>query len=261
MAVDEALLEACAGDPERTLPTLRLYGWDPPAVSLGRSQQEFPAGLAGPHTGVDLVRRPTGGGAVLHDRERTYAVVAPLDRPPFDRGVVETYRCISGLLLAALGRLGIEAEAPPAPGPPPRRREAPRSCFDAVSAHEIVAAGAKLVGSAQARRARAFLQHGSIPLVSDPDRVAGHLGALRSPERHGDLARVLGRQPSAEAVDAALVEAFESGLGIRLSPGQLSEREALRVAQLRCWKYDSASWTFEGRIGERERRYGPRLPA
>jgi lipoate-protein ligase A len=111
MALDEAILERAAASPVE--PTLRLYGWEPATLSLGSRQ---PA--RGSHDlawildhGCGLVRRPTGGRAVLHEHERTYAVVARLDEPPFDGGVVATYRTIAAALVRALEILGLPARA------------------------------------------------------------------------------------------------------------------------------------------------------
>jgi lipoate-protein ligase A len=262
MAVDEAILESYAGEARPPAPTLRLYSWSPAAVSLGRSQpaQRIDAARLR-REAIDLVRRPTGGGAVLHDHERTYAVIASLTQAPFDAGVVATYRAIAAALVRGLRSLGLAAVEEPAA---PRRGTGDRdvvSCFDVLSAHEIRVGAAKLVGSAQARRRRAVLQQGSIPLRSDPARVATLLGAVEAPDRHGDLLRAGGGAVDPARLDEALVEGFRAELGAGLVRSELSEREALRAAQLRCWKYDSASWTFDGRPGARERRWGPPIGA
>jgi lipoate-protein ligase A len=259
LAVDEALLESYgAGAPHRP-PTLRLYGWSPAAVSLGRSQ---PASDAHDPTvlerwGMDLVRRPTGGAAVLHEHERTYALVGSVGGRDFPGGAVDTYRRVARAIVLGLARLGIEAAAEA----PVRERAAARGpvCFDRLGPHEIAAAGRKLVGAAQARRRRAFLQHGSIPFRLDAARLSAALGADADPERFTDLASAAARPVDAEALDAALVAGFEEAFGSTLRPGELEREESLRAAELRCWKYDSKAWTMTGRIGERERRWGPAL--
>ena len=161
MAIDEALLRTAA-DTGRTF--LRLYTWSRPAVSFGRNQR-----CAGVYTadscraqGVPAVRRLTGGRALLHGRELTYCVAAPVSAAPTLRG---GYDAINDLLLDALHRLGVPAER----AAPVERSGSPgiAPCFETPSAGELVVAGRKLVGSAQHRDADAFLQHGSILLDDD----------------------------------------------------------------------------------------------
>jgi len=257
MAVDEAILEAYGSAAQKPSPTLRLYGWRPAALSLGRSQRAEGAhdarGLAA--LGIGLVRRPTGGVAVLHEFERTYAVVGALGVPPFSGGVIATYRTIAEALRRGLKRLGVEAvPVEPRHG---AERDTSAACFESAGAWELVANGRKLVGSAQARRRGAFLQHGSIPLRSDPSRLATVLGAPINASRFVDLEGAAGGAVDPAALDRACVAGFEDAFGARLLPGTLTEGEALRAAELRCWKYDSIAWTRGGSIGSREARWGP----
>lgn len=145
-------------------PTLRLYSWAPPALSLGRFQKtgEVVDVRACRRLGIDIVRRPTGGRAVLHDRELTYSLAIPDRRSLIPAGVVPAYRFISGALLDAFARLGIEAQLSS------EKKQgaglAPGSCFDTPSAYELHVRGKKVVGSAQMRREGVLLQHGSILL-------------------------------------------------------------------------------------------------
>jgi lipoate-protein ligase A len=256
MAVDEAILEAYDLDPQAA-PTLRLYGWRPAALSLGRSQRadgsHDPAALA--RAGADLVRRPTGGSAVFHEVERTYAVVGALGAPPFLGGVVDTYQRIAGAVGCGLRRLGVPAVA--SCGARLGHREATVVCFERTGTWEIETRGRKLVGAAQARRRRAFLQHGSIPRRMDARRVGEMTGALVDGARFIDLAEAAGRDVGDDELDLALIAGFEETFRARLVANALSEREALRAAELRCWKYDSMAWTFDGAIGAREARWGP----
>lgn len=259
MAVDEALLESYEEAEAPLPPTLRLYGWRPAALSLGKSQA-----AAGAHdlaalrvAGVDLVRRPTGGEAVLHEHERTYALVGAPGTPPFPAGPVDTYRLIAEALVAALSRLGIEARSVEPSGRAPRRRGA--ICFERVGAWEIAVAGRKLVGSSQFRRRRSFLQHGSIPRRMSAARIAALTGAPVDAARFTDLESEAGRRFDDDEIDRALAFGFGTRFGVDLVPGSLTEAEALRAAELRCWKYDSRTWTLEGRLGARERRWGPAI--
>ncbi len=150
-------------------PALRLYSWSPPALSLGRFQNEAEVAdlEACRRLGIDIVRRPTGGRAVLHDRELTYSLIVPDDRSLVPAGVVPAYRFISGALLGAFASLGITAELSPE-----NARGAgvvPGSCFDAHSAYELRVDGKKVVGSAQMRRNGILLQHGAILLELQPE--------------------------------------------------------------------------------------------
>lgn len=260
MAADEAILETYAGPDPPAGPTLRLYGWSPPALSLGSRQPAGGAHDAGylAAEGISLVRRPTGGRAVLHEHERTYAVVASTGRSPFPGGVVATYRAIGRALVAALRHLGldpeIEVERGGEPGSSPGGFPV---CFDRPGALEITAGGRKLAGSAQLRRRGAFLQHGSIPIRADAARLSRAIGVPADPAVFTDLETALGRAPAPEEVDRALVAGFAEAFGLPLIAAGMTGREAERTAQIRCWKYDSAAWTLEGRLGARERRWGP----
>lgn len=145
-------------------PTLRLYSWAPPALSLGRFQKtgEVVDVEACRRLGIDIVRRPTGGRAVLHDRELTYSLAIPDRRSLVPAGVVPAYRFISGALLDAFARLGVEAQLSSEKSQ--GAGLAPGSCFDSPSAYELHVRGKKVVGSAQMRREGVLLQHGSILL-------------------------------------------------------------------------------------------------
>ena len=257
MAVDEAILEAYSGAAQAQAPTLRLYGWNPATVSLGRSQRADGAHDARvlADEGIGLVRRPTGGVAVLHEFERTYAVIGALGAPPFTGGAIATYRTIADALRRGLARLGVAATPIE-----PRRHEtrpAGAACFERLGAWELAASGRKLVGSAQARRRGAFLQHGSIPWRADPLRLARILGTPVDGSRFIDLESARGSAVDRAVLDRACVDGFEETFGVRFDPGALTESEALRAAELRCWKYDSIAWTYGGKLGDREIRWGP----
>ena len=259
MATDEALLDAYLSAQGRdAAPTLRLYGWNPATLSLGKGQaaegSHDPAYLAA--QGLGLVRRPTGGQAVLHERERTYCVVGRLDRPPFDAGVLATYAAISDALRDGIESLGIETTV--APQRPVSLPDHGPVCFNVVSSHELLHRGRKLIGSAQMRRRQAFLQHGSIPLRADAQRLGSAIGARADHERFAGLSDSLGYDPRVDVLDHALVAGFERRFGIELVPGLRTPWEQERIEGLRCWKYLSTCWTHRGRIGDVERALAPR---
>lgn len=251
MAVDEAILDAVSH--RASPPTLRLYGWAPGCYSIGRYQRaaDLTDG-ARAEPGVSWVRRPTGGRALYHDAELTYAVVAPLSDPRVSGSVLESYRKIAEALLPGLARLGVRAELAGC-GDPARMRANP-SCFDSASAFEIVRDGRKLVGSAQLRHGPALLQHGSI-LIGSPAAAffAGlNLGSGEERDRARDagerrlttLTEALGRSPDVEEVRRAVVRGFEEGWGVDLVPGESSEREAEAARTLEREKYRAAAWCY-----------------
>lgn len=223
MGVDEALLEsAAAGGPA----SLRLYAWRGAWLSLGYRQaldEERAQRCAA--AGVGVVRRTTGGGAVLHGADLTYAVVAPEALLP--GGLAASYACIAAGLAEALRELGVAVD--PEPPPPPAGSGALAfDCFAAPAAHELCAAGRKLVGSAQRRGQAAVLQHGSLRLAPDPAAAAGASGL--GGERATSL-RELGCQAAPEAVREALARGLARALGAELRAAALLPREATAAAR------------------------------
>ena len=171
MATDEGLLRE-ANSPG-ALPVLRFYTWSPPAVSLGRFQDGERAVNADACRlrGIDIVRRITGGRAVLHRDELTYSVIARIDDDLFPNDVLGTYKVIAAGLLAGLRGLGIDAEMVSRSGRHAGMvKSSPQepACFSSPSWYEILVKGRKIIGSAQRRVGGAFLQHGSILIGYDP---------------------------------------------------------------------------------------------
>lgn len=248
MAIDEAILEAVIRG--NSLPTLRFYGWSPPCLSLGRNQPLAEANLAACRAaGVDVVRRPSGGQAVLHAEELTYAVALLQSDPRSEGGVLEGYRRLSEGLLTGLWQLGVEAVQALAT----RQADGPPSpiCFDRPSDYEITLAGRKLIGSAQWRRRGGVLQHGSLPLTGDLTRIVD-LVVLGERDPEVERRRLAGRVISlAEArgkgvsfADAAsgLAQGLATTLNLVLVPGDLSSEEQALAAKLRT-RYTGDEWT------------------
>ena len=253
MARDEALLvSAGRGAPT----TLRFYTWKPAALSLGAHQPSADADLrACRRRGIDIVRRPTGGGAVLHDQEITYSIAGRMGEAPFPSSVIGVYERISTALVAGLKLLGAPAVASAAT----RRTRAPADCFARASSREILVSGRKLAGSAQVRRGRCFLQHGSILIAFDSSRLAevlpGGAGPGTEAERMG-IGREAGPASLSEvlsgvevsAILEALLKGFREALGVRIEDGALDGTEAEDAARLRAFKYLDLRWTLEGRV-------------
>ena len=253
MAVDEAILESIeAGE---SLPTLRLYAWAPPCLSLGIAQAYGDVDLERLHArGWEVVRRITGGRAILHTDELTYSVIGPADHPLLTGSVLESYSRIARGLLAAVRALELSVEMKEG-----RADESGKSnpvCFEVPSTYEITVGGKKLIGSAQARRRLGVLQHGSLPLTGDLTRITQ---ALRFPDESARAeadARLLAHATTAETalghpVDwdsaaRAFVNAFETALGINFQRADLSEKENSRTVELVREKYAHPSWT--GRV-------------
>ncbi|MBI3456887.1 MAG: lipoate--protein ligase family protein [Candidatus Rokubacteria bacterium] len=246
MAIDEALLRSrIAGDGR---PTLRFFGWAPPTVSLGYGQPvDGRIDLAAcARLGVGLVRRPTGGSAILHESpasEVTYSVAARAGDFPGGDDLLETYRILATALAAGLARLGVQAEVVPrvrGAGAP-----SPTFCFARTGAYEIAVAGKKLVGSAQRRQGGALLQHGSILLDADPGRLGAVFPGVVEPMSGVTTAAVvLGRRVGFDEVVGALTAGFGEALG-PLVPGGLSLAERELATRLVTEKYASDAWTFQ----------------
>jgi lipoate-protein ligase A len=232
MAVDHALLDRAATHDEAVL---RLYAWQAPTVSLGLHEKaRFDAARAAAE-GLAVVRRPTGGRALLHHREVTYSVTAPAH----GAAMREAYAIINRLLLAALQRLGVAAAEAPRRGRPLAPDGA--ACFAEPNVGEIVVDGRKLVGSAQRRDERAFLQHGSILLHDDQPRVAALRGAAPPPPA-ATLAAALGREVAPAELCACIVAAFDAETGGHAEP--LHERDLAAAIDVHRATYRDARWTY-----------------
>ena len=250
MAVDEAILNAATrGD---VPPTLRLYAWNPACLSLGYAQpisdvdekrlEEF---------GWDMVRRPTGGRAILHTDELTYSVCGPEHEPVLSGDILSSYKRLSAAILAALEHIGVGVQALPQEKNPVSKTPEP-VCFEIPSNYEITANGKKLVGSAQARRQGGVLQHGTLPLYGDlarivqvlrfPNPVSRAQAAERLLERATTIQTALGRLVDWQLAADSFIRAFSETLKLELLPGSLTEAEQLLAQQLLEEKYANPSW-------------------
>lgn len=242
MAADEALARYC--NPE--MPILRVYHWQPFAISIGYHQRlaEIDSNKCR-KDGVDVVRRPTGGRAIFHAHEVTYCVIIPRKSVWYQENTLAVYNQISSALVQALYQLGLSVvlERIENLSPESAQYHERFACFSASAKYEIHFEGKKLVGSAQRRFNNAILQHGSIILGDEHLRLFDYLsangnGSARQAreqlqQRTVCLESILKRQVDYEEVAAALRLGFEEYFGVVLEPAQLSLQELQRINELK----------------------------
>jgi lipoate-protein ligase A len=236
MSIDRALLEGVGRG--ASPPTVRVFGWAPPTVSTGHSQdvgRELDLEACA-KAGVGTVRRPTGGRAVLHAGELTYAVAGVSGEPPLGASIMDTYFAIAGALLAGLRELGVEGELGRAgAGADVGRGGVSPPCFASAGRFEVVVGGRKLIGSAQRRSGKAVLQHGSLLIDGSHIQLVDLLRIERAERRRSirlsleqkttDLSSILGRSVQFGEVASAVARGFEIAWGAELVPGSLSHEE------------------------------------
>ncbi len=262
MAVDETILEHIRrGD---SPPTLRLYAWEPACLSLGHAQPLADVDRARlKERGWEVVRRLTGGRAILHTDELTYSVIGSAKDPVLAGSVLESYNRLAQALLLAVRSLELPVEMKDAQHVGHAAREAPPKrgslthanpvCFEVPSSYEIMVGGKKLIGSAQARKKEIVLQHGSLPLTGDLTRICQALvfenesaraqAAQRLLARATTVESALGRAVAWETAAQAFIHAFETQLGLCFERGELSDSESNRAEELVREKYDHPAWT------------------
>ncbi len=253
MAVDILLMEmAAAGELDVVL---RTYGWDPACVSLGRlqdpSREIDPAALRS--AGVDLVRRPTGGRAVWHEHELTYSITAAESHPLVAGSIRDSLARTGALLCSALRSAGFDAALSPAGRSAFHERMPANPCFTSHGLFEVTVGGRKVVGSAQARRRGAFLEHGSIIISNDQPRLAGYMRTASDGQRR-DILEALrssscglselipGIDPG--AVAKALHEAYGDHLGTDPVPLAVADLDPARLSGLEeGLRMEASEWT------------------
>jgi lipoate-protein ligase A len=239
MGLDEALLEAVAAGsgPESRCPVLRFYGWSPPAVSVGYFQgltEEVDLDAC-KRFGFDVVRRISGGGAVLHRSELTYSIIMKLDHPLAGKTPDESYRILCEGLVGGLALLGIEG------------------VFSGIN--DILAGGKKISGNAQTRRRGCLLQHGTILLDNDVDvmfdvlkvpaeKIKGKL-INEVKERVCSLHALLGRVLLFEEAVTAFARGFEERLDLVYEKGEVLTAEEKRARELGETKFSAKEWLFK----------------
>lgn len=253
MAIDEAVFRESqlVGGP----PTLRFFGWCPPAVSIGFFQKlwhdiDVEACRANQ---IDVVRRITGGKAVLHKEELTYSLVGQEEHRLFPAGIQGRYKVISEALAMGLSFLGIRTEMQ-------HIRinsgdDLHEFCFSTPAQNELLADGRKICGSAQARAHASFLQHGSILINFDP-LTAFTLMTRNKKNKQQKIQKLqnsvtgiyleIEKRPELHEIVEIMAQAFELKFGIQLIKGELSDREKFLKDELLSTKYLSESWNQDG---------------
>jgi lipoate-protein ligase A len=248
MAIDEALLRSF--DPATSLPTLRLYGWNPPSLSLGRFQKADEAlDLKRCRAdGVALVRRVTGGGVIYHADELTYSLVcAPTQIPPAS-SIKDSFRVLTGFLLKFYRSLGLEASYAVDVAPAGTRLgERTPFCFAGRESFDIVIGGRKIGGNAQRRLKEIIFQHGSIPLLN---RAMVGLSYMRTrvPEYAEGTVSLseCGVEPDNGILQNRFITAFSEYFNVALENDTLSEREQVDRDELIRSKYSTERWNLGG---------------
>ncbi|KGP71153.1 lipoate--protein ligase family protein [Pontibacillus yanchengensis] len=252
MALDEALLKwHSQGD---IPPVIRFYGWEPAALSVGYFQKlkgKIDVDAVHKH-GFELVRRPTGGRAVLHDKELTYSVIVSENYETMPPSVTDAYRVISQGLLEGFQELDIQAEFSIPEGKLQQTGSA--VCFDEPSWYELIVEGRKAAGSAQTRQKGVILQHGSIPIEVDdvtlfdlfiyPNERVKERARKAFGGKAAAINEVAGREIDLPEVKDAFKRGFEKGLDIHLEPFTLTDEQFQEVYTLMEERYQSKEWTY-----------------
>lgn len=234
MARDEALFH-CAD--ASTPPVLRFYSWNPACISVGRLQKKFSTSSQ-----FDVVRRPTGGRAVLHQHEITYCAVLHREHlPPQSRSVVGAYNWLSQGFIAGLETLGVRAEL--ATRSAGRSTPAAANCFQSAAQCDFVVDGRKLIGASQCRKNDVILQHGSILLQVDQ---SAWCEAMSGAMQEAASLRELGVLQSRQEIVSALCEGLQSVWNITLRSSLFSREEIEKSDLLYTRKYSSTAWNENG---------------
>jgi lipoyl(octanoyl) transferase len=234
MATDRAILTACGEG--KAPPTLRLYGWQQPTVTTGYSQnsvRDLDMNRCR-SLGIPVVSRPTGGRALLHDKELTYSLVAPIPHAQFPSNLRDAFQMVSEALLLALGEMGIQDAAMANTRRVPMNGRSP-SCFSSLNHCEITVNNKKLIGSAQRRKSGSFLQHGSLWMDCDRELMNSLFrfdlpqtreANLKILERNTiTLKQLFGREVRFEEVAQAFQKGFQSAFPVKWERGELSVYE------------------------------------
>ena len=248
MAVDEALLTCF--DPHISRPVFRLYGWEPPALSLGRFQKggEVLDTRNCKKADVAVVRRITGGGVIYHSEELTYSIVCSPNHLPPAASIKESFRVLTSFLVRFYGKLGLDPcyameSIPDGVGVGGRSA----FCFAGKESYDILIEGKKIGGNAQKRLKNVIFQHGSIPLVNRAELGAAFLG--NPPVGVGEATtalRDLGVDLAQGKLKMLMAQAFAETMPALLEEDSLNGEEEVAADSLALRKHSLASWVWEG---------------
>jgi lipoate-protein ligase A len=248
MALDEAIATQVRNNNASLTTTLRLYGWQQASVTLGSLQHYIDINDDVLSTeGIPLVRRPTGGRAILHcpaKDELTYSFSAPVSNPTFSGGIFESYKLLCDAFYAAFRAIGVPVEIHTSKRAIPRGNRSPL-CFASSSYGELHLSGAKVIGSAQRRWPNGMLQQGSIPLEVDHKLHSRVFDTYDKDVMPG--LRSFVPEITVEKLTDALVSEFERVFSINLIDGLPSEEEESLARDLLQQKYQQGSWTHRKR--------------
>ncbi len=265
MAIDEAIM--IAHREGLVPPTIRFYQWSPPAVSLGYFQdlkKEIDVDAC-QDMGIDIVRRPTGGKAVLHDQELTYSFIISESHPLVNDSILETYKKISRGIIRGLFYLGIDAELVPIRDKLEKNSldeidktrihhsDFKSICFSVPSQYEVQVEGKKIVGSAQVRKGGVVLQHGSLLIKLEKDKLFSVFNfssvqireRIKSRFKATSLEEILKKEISFLELSEILPQGFEEEFGVRLVESKLTIQEDKISKDLLENKYSTYEWNYK----------------
>lgn len=253
MAMDEALLDWHSQG--LIPPVLRFYGWNPPGLSVGYFQKtKGKIDVARAHElGYELVRRQTGGRAVLHDDELTYSVIVNEDHHSMPKSVTEAYRVISQGLLEGFRNMGLKAKFSLPEGQTIGKTNS-AVCFDESSWYELIIEDRKAAGSAQTRQKGVILQHGSVPMHIDdqalfdcfiyPNERVKERAMRGFHEKAAAMDEVMNRRVTMDEVKQAFYKGFEKGLDVNFEHYTFSDAQLRDIEKIANEKYRSDEWNF-----------------
>lgn len=244
MALDEAI--AIHVKEGKASPTLRIYKWDRPSVSLGCFQKNADVDMRYcSEAGIPIVRRPTGGRAILHNKELTYSFSIKTDNEFFSKGIFDSYKKISSAFYLALQKVGVEPEIKTERNTRHKVKGSPL-CFQSTSYGELTIDSKKIVGSAQKRWSDGLLQQGSMPYHIDIPltQKVFRLGNMR--DQDFCMTGIMDMLPNLkeETLKESIKKAFEETFGINLISDHPSEEEEALALSLQAEKYQAYEWTF-----------------
>jgi len=235
MAIDRAVL--VANSEGKVLPTVRFYTWSPPAISIGYFQSlsdEIDLNMCD-KLGIEYVRRITGGGAVFHEDELTYSIVIPESHPQIPKNIMDSYERICGAVIKGLGNLGIESKY--------------------IPINDIIASGKKISGNAQTRKLKTVLQHGTVLMNVDVEKMFSLLKVTDEKIKDKMIADVKQRVTSVKHIlddnvtflnaAEAMKAGFEKEFGIELVPGELTDEELVLTDEFEKDCFGSKDWNHK----------------